>query len=282
MSEGYGRAFIYAILVHVLVLLVLGISFDWQLIPSNNHQIDDKKVVQATLVDEGKVQKELDRIKKKEAARKSAAKKEKARLKELVRQAALAEKKAEKKRKAKARRLVELKKKQALDKKKKALEKKRKTLEARKPAERKKKKLTKKKKREQIEKKRKAHANKLTAQRKRRQAEKALQALLRKEQLQRQAQGELNRYEPLIRQRVERFWIRPPGAKTGLKAVLRVRLTPSGEVLTVRVVQSSGNAIFDRSVENAVKKATPLPLPSNPELAEFFSVIDFEFDPQKG
>lgn len=277
MSKGHGRAFLYAILVHVVVFLVLGISFDWQLTPSSHYQIDDKTVVQATLVDGGKVQKELDRIKKKKAAKRSAAKKEKARLEKRIKQAAL----AEKKRKVEKKRLVELKKKQVLAKKKKALEKKKKIQETKKRRQSKAKRLDEKKKQEQANKKRKQQAR-LAVERKRRKAEKALQAQLRKEQLQRQAQGELNKYEPLIRQRVQGFWIRPPGAQTGLKAVLRVRLTPSGEVLTVRVVQSSGNAIFDRSVENAVKKATPLPLPSNPELAEFFSVIDFEFDPQKG
>jgi len=272
VNKGHGRAFLYAILVHVLVLLVLGFSFDWRLTPSSNRQSDDKKVVQATLVDGGKVQKEIERIKKKEAAQKSAAKKEKARLESLIKQAALAEKKAEKRRKAEEKRRIDLK-------KKKVLEKKRKNQKAKKLAKKRKKELARKKKQALAKKKRKAQA-KLAAQRRHRQAEKAMQAQIRKEQLQRQAQSELNKYQPLIRQRVEGFWIRPPGAKTGLKAILRVRLTRGGEVLTVRVVRSSGNAIFDRSVENAVKKATPLPLPDNPELAEFFSVIDFEFDPQ--
>jgi colicin import membrane protein len=52
-----------------------------------------------------------------------------------------------------------------------------------------------------------------------------------------------------------------------------------GEVMDVEVVGSgSGDELFDRSAENAVRKASPLPIP--PELMEEFKpTFTFEFKP---
>ena len=44
-----------------------------------------------------------------------------------------------------------------------------------------------------------------------------------------------------------------------MTAVLAIRLVPTGEVISVEVIQSSGNAAFDRSVEQAVRKAERFP-----------------------
>ncbi|MCC2972164.1 cell envelope integrity protein TolA [Massilia sp. IC2-476] len=43
------------------------------------------------------------------------------------------------------------------------------------------------------------------------------------------------------------------------KAVFRVDQLPTGEVMSVRLVKSSGVPEFDRAVENGIKKASPLP-----------------------
>ena len=61
-----------------------------------------------------------------------------------------------------------------------------------------------------------------------------------------------------------------------------VRLAPSagsGTVIDAKVVQGSGNPIFDRSVENATIKASPLPLPNDPALVSYFREIVFRFCP---
>jgi colicin import membrane protein len=60
-----------------------------------------------------------------------------------------------------------------------------------------------------------------------------------------------------------------------------VRLIPGGDVMHVEVVKSSGDASFDRSVETAVQKAVPLPLPADPALFEKFREITFVFDPDQ-
>jgi len=91
----------------------------------------------------------------------------------------------------------------------------------------------------------------------------------------------VDKYIPLIRQRVSRSWNSPVGIAKGLKCVVHVRLTPGGEVLSAVVVRSSGNGIFDRSVEYAVYKAEPLPLPEDPTLFDNFREIEFVFDPDK-
>jgi colicin import membrane protein len=43
------------------------------------------------------------------------------------------------------------------------------------------------------------------------------------------------------------------------KAVFRVEQLPTGEIMSVRLVKSSGVPEFDRAVENGIKKASPLP-----------------------
>lgn len=47
------------------------------------------------------------------------------------------------------------------------------------------------------------------------------------------------------------------------KAVFRVEQLPTGEVMSVRLVKSSGVPEFDRAVENGIKKASPLPKKKN-------------------
>lgn len=91
---------------------------------------------------------------------------------------------------------------------------------------------------------------------------------------------EAERYKALIRQKVERNWVRPGAADKGLECVVRVRLVPGGEVIEAKVVRGSGNPAFDRSVENAVYKATPLPLPTDVQLFEYFRELEFVFKPE--
>ena len=66
-------------------------------------------------------------------------------------------------------------------------------------------------------------------------------------------------YGDLIRGAVERSWSRPPSARTGMRAVLQIQLIPTGEVVDVSVVQSSGSEEFDRSAMNAVRRVGKFP-----------------------
>lgn len=137
---------------------------------------------------------------------------------------------------------------------------------------------------ERAEKKKSAALEKKQAEDKRRkEAESALQEQVADEEKRRadaRAQGEVERYKALIRQKVSRSWNRPANAAKGLQCTVRVRLVAGGEVLAASVVRSSGDPVFDRSVENAVHKATPLPVPQDPKLFDYFREIEFVFSPE--
>lgn len=84
-----------------------------------------------------------------------------------------------------------------------------------------------------------------------------------------------------IQQKVNRSWIRPVSAEAGLKCTIRVKLMSDGTVIDAEVISSSGDEIFDRSAENAVNKASPLPVPKDKELfAREFRAFEFLFNPK--
>jgi len=62
-------------------------------------------------------------------------------------------------------------------------------------------------------------------------------------------------YVAQIQRDIVQNWSRPPSARNGMQAVLRVFLVPTGEVVDAIVEESSGNESFDRSALLAVNKA---------------------------
>ncbi len=66
-------------------------------------------------------------------------------------------------------------------------------------------------------------------------------------------------YASLIQQTVVNYWSRPPSARNGMEALLQIQLIPTGDVVSVSVLKSSGNSAFDRSAINAVEKAGSFP-----------------------
>ncbi len=78
-----------------------------------------------------------------------------------------------------------------------------------------------------------------------------------------------NSYAALIQQTVVGYWSRPPSARNGMEAELRLQLVPTGEIVSVTVIRSSGNAAFDRSAVNAVNKAGSFPELRNLPTEEF-------------
>lgn len=83
-------------------------------------------------------------------------------------------------------------------------------------------------------------------------------------------------YIAQIKDKVERNWLRPPGTAPRLRCVVRVSQIPGGDVVQVEIRQSSGNTAFDRSVEEAVLRSSPLPVPKDPSLFDRTIVITFE------
>ena len=76
-------------------------------------------------------------------------------------------------------------------------------------------------------------------------------------------------YAALIQQTVVNYWSRPPSARNGMEALLSIQLIPTGDVVSVSVLKSSGNSAFDRSAINAVEKAGSFPELQNLPTREF-------------
>lgn len=76
-------------------------------------------------------------------------------------------------------------------------------------------------------------------------------------------------YAALIRDTVVNYWSRPPSARNGMEALLAIQLVPTGEIVSVSVLRSSGSVAFDRSAMNAVEKAGSFPELKNLPPREF-------------
>ena len=83
------------------------------------------------------------------------------------------------------------------------------------------------------------------------------------------AQEMVASYTSLIAETVINYWSRPPSARNGMEAELRLQLVPTGEVVSVTLIRGSGNAAFDNSAITAVKKAGSFPELQNLPAAEF-------------
>jgi len=282
------RAVMYAVLMHLILLALLVFSLDWT--PKISHPPGIKVPIEAQLID----QRQLDAVEERKQA-------EQQRIEEARREAERAEqRKVEAQRKAEqeakqkaeqaARQKVEAERKRTAEleaKKKAELEAKQKAEQAAKQkaaAEAKKKAEAEAKKKAAAEAKQKAaaEAKRKAEEAQRREAEQALQSQLAAEQAGIEAarvQGVVAEYIGYIQERIQRSWLRPPGSPAGLSCVVQVSLIPGGEVASVQIVRSSGDPVFDRSVESAVYKASPLPLPPDAALFKHFRDLRLIFKP---
>lgn len=89
----------------------------------------------------------------------------------------------------------------------------------------------------------------------RRQREEAMARSMAEEEARRQAEEAaevVGSFSDYIDNQVAANWSRPPSARRGMEVTLEIRLVPTGRVVGVTVVESSGNPAFDRSAEQAV------------------------------
>ena len=88
-------------------------------------------------------------------------------------------------------------------------------------------------------------------------------------------------YRAGIHQAVVAQWSRPPSARREMEALLLVELVPTGEVVAVTVVKSSGNAAFDRSAEAAVRKVRRFEVPEeSAQFERYFRKFQLQFKPE--
>ncbi len=328
LVKEHPRSFVYALLAHLLLIIMLVINLDWATKPTPAGA--PSAPVQAVVIDESKVNAEVERLKTEDQRKVQQEQAAAERLRELeakTQQAEAARVKEQKKLEAlkqkqvvEEKRLKEQESQRKLEQQKLATEQKKleqKKLEQKKleqkqteqkqqAAEAEKKKQAEEKRLAEAEAKRKIEAKakadaeakakakadaeakakadaeakeKAAAEAQRKAAEQALQAQIAAEDAARD-QSIISQYVGIIGDRVRRNWIQPPSSRVGLSCVVKVQLMPGGDVISAQVVQGSGDAAFDRSVEAAVYRAAPLPLPPDPGLFESFRTLTFNFSPK--
>lgn len=81
-------------------------------------------------------------------------------------------------------------------------------------------------------------------------------------------QGLKARYIRAIQAHVEQRWFEPPGIGRGASCTVHVMQIPGGEVVGMRFGACNGGEAMRRSIETAVRNASPLPAPPEPGLFE--------------
>ena len=88
--------------------------------------------------------------------------------------------------------------------------------------------------------------------------EQVLAAMLDGEDAEMQADDDANlvaQYSAMISQQMHQRWKLPPSARRNMVALVKIRMVPTGDLVTVTIAQSSGNEAFDQSAILAVQKA---------------------------
>jgi colicin import membrane protein len=126
---------------------------------------------------------------------------------------------------------------------------------------------------------RKAHDAEARAAQERTRLESDLRAQLANEERINAARGSADAaaYRSMIQARIERAWIRP-GSQRGVNCEVHVTQVPGGEVTGVQITRCNGDAALRESIEAAVYRASPLPVPTNPDLFDRNLVLTFHPD----
>ena len=99
----------------------------------------------------------------------------------------------------------------------------------------------------------------------RRQAEREAElarALAAEEEARRRDEDEaMDEYIRLIHNRIQQNWITPASVQAGIQCTVHVTQIPGGDVVSVRIGQCNGDEAVIRSIEVAVRKSSPLPMP---------------------
>ncbi len=245
----YSLAGLFSFALHAFVLFLLLVGWSEK---KAEHKPQRPKFVQATLVQMTPKASTQDKQAAKKKAQVAAQRKVEAQRKEKARQQKAAERK-------------EIERKNAEQKK--AEQKKAEQKKARDEKARRDKALKKK----QAEEK----ARKIAAQKKKEERERRAKEARRKEELERQARAKAlasaldsedefladeqsaqvsQGYQSYIQERIIANWNRPLSARRGMEAILSIQLVPTGQVVGVSVIKSSGDSAFDLSAQQAVKK----------------------------
>jgi len=274
--------------LHLLLIILLVVSFDKTIkiaaMPSGAAE-PKQEIIEAVMVSKKTLQAEVARLEEKEEKKRML---ELERRKELERQEQAAKQKREKeealaielkkkneelKKQAEELRLVEEKKEKARQAKIKKEQEEIKKLQREKEELAAKQKAAEKQKQKIDQEKQKQKEKELAEQKLMQQLQQEQDSLLA-------VKGEVDRYMMLLANKIHQNWRQPIGFDfSQMKCLVLVKLLPTGEVMDVSILKSSGNLEFDRSTEVAVRKASPLPMSDDPNVAKNFREFEFTFNP---
>ena len=96
-----------------------------------------------------------------------------------------------------------------------------------------------------------------------------------------EVQQQVQTFQAGIYDLVRKNWSRPPSARNGMQARFLVELIPTGELLSVILVDGSGSSAFDRSAEQAIRRARRFDVPQENTVFEAnFRRFYFLFRPE--
>lgn len=257
LKDTFGNvtAMLLAVLVHLIALAVLMVNLDWK-----HEAVQPGAPVEAAVVDAQAVRQELAKIKAAEQRRedelkalerkKAQEQQELAEIQKKQQEEAKKAKQLEQERKAEEIRLARLEE----QRKKDEAERKRQETAA---AEQKKKDAATAKQKAEDDKKRKEQDHKARAARE-------LQERLAAEEAEARAAAQASAQQSYVSQIAGLFrdnWRVPLGAKEGHCCKFVMRLTPTGDVVMVKLLESSGNPAMDQAAEAAILRSSPLPRP---------------------
>ncbi|NND00741.1 MAG: cell envelope integrity protein TolA [Gammaproteobacteria bacterium] len=276
-------AYVAAGLVHAVIIGALLVNFTGKPKTVDASFAEKVDVVKATTVDESEIKKQQDKLKQEERDKKRREEEDRKKLEQLKQQSELEKK-----------RIQDLQQQQKVEREKAAeLEQQRKAIALKKQREdekRKREALEEKRKKEQAakEKQRQEEQERIKREQQEREAQQRMDQLLAEEEAfqaeqkaKERATTLLGKYTALIVEKVKRYRTVSPDFERWRTATMNVKLSPSGDVLSVRIVKSSGNVRYDRSVETAIYQASPLPIPSeaeDPAVNKLFRDLNINFD----
>jgi colicin import membrane protein len=286
MEQTYQRAFILSLVLHLIVLVVFATQMNFTASLPKQAVATSAQPIKAVSVNAAQVAAKVAELKAEQQAKQQA---EQMQQRQLAQQAAAAKRqreleqqrlsqlKAEAKKlqqqqaaqaKAEAQRLAKLKAEQAAEQKRLSeMAKQRQMQEAKQQQEA-------QPKTAQAEQQRKLEEDRLLQQQL-----VADQQQLDQDKLQAQ-QGIIDKYKTLILDAISQQWIVPENMPKDISAKLLVQVGPGGVVLDVKLLQSSGNTVLDRSAIAAVRKASPLPVPQDQSLMNEFRELNMTVRPE--
>ncbi len=261
---GYGLAILVSLLLHTSIVAVL--LYSWP---------DEKKVVITPPRSIKASVMEISQPKAKPKPQVQSSNNDQARQQ--------ADDRARKKRLEERRRKVEEKRQKevALKRQKGAQEKaKREKAEAERKEKERQKKLAENKRRKQQDDQRRKEQERLQAAEDQKVREAVLLAAAEQEE---KDQAKADYYVGVLRGLVAQNWNRPPSARNNMVAVVKLQLSAFGDLLSVKLVTSSGDDAYDRSVVQAIQLAAPFRELKDLERRVFnnkFKTFEFRFRPE--